>query len=102
MNGRTEDIGARRLQTIFEKVLEEISFTASDRPGERIEIVTQRSGDDALGDAEPDDLVGPIETERGYAVLQLTARREERARTAGLDPVATRRHDAVIFYKDIA
>ncbi|HEX7171827.1 MAG TPA: peptidylprolyl isomerase [Candidatus Limnocylindria bacterium] len=31
---------------------------------------------DALADAEPEDLVGPVETERGYAVLQLTERRE--------------------------
>jgi ATP-dependent HslUV protease ATP-binding subunit HslU len=49
VNSRTEDIGARRLQTIFEKVLEEISFTASDRTGERIEIeegfVTERIGE---------------------------------------------------------
>lgn len=49
VNGRTEDIGARRLQTIFEKVLEDISFSASDRPGERIEIedafVTERIGE---------------------------------------------------------
>ena len=33
MNARTENIGARRLQTILEKVVEEISFTASDRSG---------------------------------------------------------------------
>jgi parvulin-like peptidyl-prolyl isomerase len=39
---------------------------------------------DALGDAEPDDLVGPIETDRGYAVLQLTARREATSE-GGLD-----------------
>lgn len=54
VNGRTEDIGARRLQTIFEKVLEEISFSASDRPGERIEIeeafVTERVGEIAVDD----------------------------------------------------
>ncbi len=54
VNGRTEDIGARRLQTIIEKVLEEISFTASDRPGERIEIedgfVTERIGEIADDD----------------------------------------------------
>lgn len=54
VNGRTEDIGARRLQTIFEKVLEEISFSASDRPGERIVIeeafVTERVGDIAVDD----------------------------------------------------
>jgi ATP-dependent HslUV protease ATP-binding subunit HslU len=52
VNGRTEDIGARRLQTIFEKVLEEISFSASDRPGERIQIeqgfVTERIGEIAV------------------------------------------------------
>ena len=44
----------RRLQTIFEKVLEEISFSASDRPGERIEIeeafVTERVGEIAVDD----------------------------------------------------
>lgn len=39
---------------------------------------------DALGDAEPEDLVGPIETERGYAVLSLTARREATSE-GGLD-----------------
>jgi ATP-dependent HslUV protease ATP-binding subunit HslU len=54
VNGRTEDIGARRLQTIFEKVLEEISFSASDRPGERIVIedafVTDRVGEIAVDD----------------------------------------------------
>lgn len=31
---------------------------------------------DALADAEVDEIVGPVETERGYAVLQLLARRE--------------------------
>jgi parvulin-like peptidyl-prolyl isomerase len=34
---------------------------------------------DALADAEEGDLVGPIETERGAAVLQLVARREAAA-----------------------
>jgi hypothetical protein len=54
VNGRTEDIGARRLQTIFEKVLEEISFSASDRPGEKIVVedafVTERVGEIAVDD----------------------------------------------------
>jgi ATP-dependent HslUV protease ATP-binding subunit HslU len=49
VNGRTEDIGARRLQTIIEKVLEEISFHASDQAGERIVIddtfVAERIGE---------------------------------------------------------
>ncbi|GBD41936.1 ATP-dependent protease ATPase subunit HslU [bacterium HR39] len=35
INSRVENIGARRLQTVMEKLLEEISFTAPDRSGER-------------------------------------------------------------------
>jgi ATP-dependent HslUV protease ATP-binding subunit HslU len=31
VNANVENIGARRLQTIMEKVVEEISYTASDR-----------------------------------------------------------------------
>jgi ATP-dependent HslUV protease ATP-binding subunit HslU len=38
VNNRTEDIGARRLQTIAEKVLEEISFEAPERAGEVLTI----------------------------------------------------------------
>ena len=38
VNGAVENIGARRLQTVMEKVLEEISFTAADRAGETIVI----------------------------------------------------------------
>lgn len=38
VNGAVENIGARRLQTVLEKVLEEISFTAGDRSGEAIAI----------------------------------------------------------------
>jgi ATP-dependent HslUV protease ATP-binding subunit HslU len=38
VNGAVENIGARRLQTILEKVLEEISFTAGDRAGESLTI----------------------------------------------------------------
>ena len=38
VNGTVENIGARRLQTVLEKVLEEISFQASDRTGETITI----------------------------------------------------------------
>ena len=33
INDRVENIGARRLSTVLEKLLEEISFTASDRGG---------------------------------------------------------------------
>ena len=38
VNGSVENIGARRLQTIMEKVVEEISFTAADRGGETVAI----------------------------------------------------------------
>ncbi len=38
INSGVENIGARRLQTVMEKLVEEISFSASERGGERIEI----------------------------------------------------------------
>lgn len=38
VNEKTENIGARRLYTIMEKLLDEISFTAPNRSGEKIKI----------------------------------------------------------------
>jgi ATP-dependent HslUV protease ATP-binding subunit HslU len=38
INDRVENIGARRLHTVLEKLLDEISFTAADRPGETITV----------------------------------------------------------------
>ena len=38
INSTVENIGARRLHTIIEKVLDEISFTASDKSGQKIII----------------------------------------------------------------
>ncbi len=38
INSTIENIGARRLYTIIERVLDEISFTATDRSGEKIVI----------------------------------------------------------------
>jgi ATP-dependent HslUV protease ATP-binding subunit HslU len=38
VNSTVENIGARRLQTVMERVLDEISFTAPDRFGETIRI----------------------------------------------------------------
>jgi len=56
VNARNEDIGARRLQTIIEKVVEEISFDADQFAGQTIAIdsafVQKRVGDVA----EDDDL----------------------------------------------
>jgi ATP-dependent HslUV protease ATP-binding subunit HslU len=38
VNSSVENIGARRLQTVMERVLDEVSFTAPDRSGEAIVI----------------------------------------------------------------
>ena len=38
INSGVENIGARRLQTVMEKLLEEISFSASERSGEAITV----------------------------------------------------------------
>jgi ATP-dependent HslUV protease ATP-binding subunit HslU len=38
VNSSVENIGARRLQTVMERVLDEVSYSAPDRSGERIEI----------------------------------------------------------------
>ncbi|MDP7101472.1 MAG: ATP-dependent protease ATPase subunit HslU [Rhodospirillales bacterium] len=49
INSVVENIGARRLHTVMEKLLEEISFTATDRGGETViinaELVQERVGD---------------------------------------------------------
>ena len=38
VNERTENIGARRLHTVMERLLETLSYEAADRSGERIDI----------------------------------------------------------------
>src|SRR5262245_25576690 len=49
VNSSVENIGARRLQTVMERVLDEISFSAPDRSGDKITIdaayVEQHIGD---------------------------------------------------------
>lgn len=49
VNGAVENIGARRLQTVLEKVLEDVSFNAADRTGETVTVdadyVTSRIGE---------------------------------------------------------
>jgi ATP-dependent HslUV protease ATP-binding subunit HslU len=49
VNGSVENIGARRLQTVMERVLDEISFAAPDRAGEKVTVdaayVEQHIGD---------------------------------------------------------
>jgi ATP-dependent HslUV protease ATP-binding subunit HslU len=44
VNEGTENIGARRLHTIMERVLDEISFSASDRKGEQITVDAEYVG----------------------------------------------------------
>jgi ATP-dependent HslUV protease ATP-binding subunit HslU len=41
MNVEVEDIGARRLHTVMEKLLEEVSFSASERCGETVTVTAQ-------------------------------------------------------------
>jgi ATP-dependent HslUV protease ATP-binding subunit HslU len=50
VNATVENIGARRLQTVMERVLDEISFDATDKGGEAISI------DDAYVEARVGDL----------------------------------------------
>jgi ATP-dependent HslUV protease ATP-binding subunit HslU len=38
VNSTVENIGARRLQTVMEKLLDDLSFTATDRAGETVVI----------------------------------------------------------------
>ena len=49
VNAKSENIGARRLHTIMEKVLDEINFSADEHSGETIKIdasyVNERLGD---------------------------------------------------------
>jgi ATP-dependent HslUV protease ATP-binding subunit HslU len=48
-NASIENIGARRLQTVMERVLDEVSYAATDRSGETVTVdnayVEQRVGD---------------------------------------------------------
>jgi len=53
-NEITEDIGARRLHTVLEKVLEEISFNADEHNGEEF-IVTSKLVHDTLDEVVEDD-----------------------------------------------
>jgi ATP-dependent HslUV protease ATP-binding subunit HslU len=38
VNAEVENIGARRLQTVMEKLLEDVSFDAEDRKGETVVV----------------------------------------------------------------
>lgn len=54
INDRTENIGARRLYTVMERLLETVSFEAPDRPGEEV-VVDAAYVDAHLGELVEDD-----------------------------------------------
>ncbi len=56
VNERTENIGARRLHTIMERVLEEISFNAPEMKGEKISIDAQYVKDRLMDVVKDQDL----------------------------------------------
>ena len=56
VNSRMENIGARRLHTIMEMLLEEISFNASDMAGQTVEITTAYVDEKLKGIVQDQDL----------------------------------------------
>ena len=57
-NEKTEDIGARRLHTVIEKVIEDISFNADEKRGEKVIV------DKKLVEEKLDDIVDNEDTAR--------------------------------------
>ena len=56
MNEQTENIGARRLHTILEKLLEDISFNIPDIDEEKIVIDDKYVNDKFIEKIHPEDL----------------------------------------------
>jgi len=54
VNERSENIGARRLHTVLERLLDTISFEAADRAGAEI-VIDARYVEDALGELAADE-----------------------------------------------
>jgi ATP-dependent HslUV protease ATP-binding subunit HslU len=54
VNERTENIGARRLHTVMERLLEKVSYEAPDRSNESV-CIDARYVDDSLGDLVQDE-----------------------------------------------
>ncbi|MFY4783727.1 HslU--HslV peptidase ATPase subunit, partial [Aliarcobacter butzleri] len=50
-NEKIEDIGARRLHTVIEKVIEDISFDADEKKGTKV-VVTKELVSDKLDDID--------------------------------------------------
>lgn len=49
INANVENIGARRLQTVMERILDEVSFTAADRDGDTV-VIDAQYVEDHIGD----------------------------------------------------
>jgi ATP-dependent HslUV protease ATP-binding subunit HslU len=58
VNERTENIGARRLHTVMERLLEDLSFAAADRSGSTVTV------DAAYVDGRLKDLAGDQDLSR--------------------------------------
>jgi ATP-dependent HslUV protease ATP-binding subunit HslU len=58
VNASVENIGARRLQTVLERVLDDVSFSASDRSGQTVVV------DGAYVDARVGDLAANVDLSR--------------------------------------
>ncbi|TDY03884.1 ATP-dependent protease ATPase subunit HslU [Thiohalophilus thiocyanatoxydans] len=56
VNERTENIGARRLHTMLERLLEQISFDASERGGEQVKISADYVDENLAELAQDEDL----------------------------------------------
>ena len=56
VNESTENIGARRLHTILERLLEDISFSASDKQGSEVKITAEYVDENISELAQDDDL----------------------------------------------
>lgn len=54
VNERTENIGARRLHTVLERLLEEVSYSASDMPNDQTVDITATYVDEQLGEIAKD------------------------------------------------
>ena len=57
-NEKTEDIGARRLHTVIEKVIEDISFDADEKKGTKVTVTKE------LVSEKLDDIVDNVDTAR--------------------------------------
>jgi ATP-dependent HslUV protease ATP-binding subunit HslU len=56
VNERTENIGARRLHTVLERLLEVVSFEAADRSGQHVEVTSDYVDEHLAALVEDEDL----------------------------------------------